>query len=277
MTVVQGSDYPNGHLLVDVEWVDEHRFSPNVILLDARSEGYQAGHIPGAVPLHVKDVKDTSNHTFVRSDRLQHVLEAAGLNNDTTIIVYDEGGGVLAARLFYVLEYLGLKDQVKLLNGGYTAWASAAKEISTESPDVPAGSITISADSLRVVTKEDIQKGLVNSVLLDVRSAEEYAGLDKRNNRKGGHIKGAIHKEWKEALDPPDEAGVIRFKPYAALKREFEVLGLRTDQTIVPYCQSNQRGAHSYFVLRLLGYSDIRPYEGSWDEWGNDEHTEVFV
>lgn len=276
MTVTNISNYPNGHLLVDVHWVEANRKSSDVILLDARAQGYEAGHIPGAIQLNAKDLKDGTRHTFVSADAVKSVLEKSGVRDGTTIVVYDDGVGVLAARVFYVLEYFGLKDKVKLLNGGYTAWTAAGKELSTETPTVLEGTINISADAQLVVTKERIHEGLENSILLDVRSVEEYTGVDQRTNRRGGHITGAIHKEWKEALGPADENGVVRFKDYTTLKQEFESIGLRSDQTIVPYCQSNQRGAHTYFILRLIGYSNIRPYEASWDEWGNSENTEVF-
>ncbi|NEW04936.1 sulfurtransferase [Paenibacillus sp. SYP-B3998] len=275
MSTANNNDYPNAQLLVDVRWVEDHLASSEVVLLDARAQGYDAGHIPGAIWLNAKHLKDTSNHTFVSAEGFREVLERSGVSDGKTIVVYDDGSGVLATRVFYVLEYYGHIDRVKLLNGGYTAWTAAAKEISAEAPRVQIGTIAAVSDERRVITKEDIQAGGHNRILLDVRSADEFSGSDQRTNRKGGHIKGALHKEWKDALGPADELGVVRFKDFPTLKQEFETLGLSPDQTIVPYCQTNQRGAHTYFILRLLGYSDIRPYEGSWDEWGNAEDTEV--
>jgi thiosulfate/3-mercaptopyruvate sulfurtransferase len=275
MTTTNESNYPNSHLLVDVQWVEANKQSPDVILLDARAQGYEVGHIPGAIRLNAKALKDDSSCTFVSADAVRSLLEASGVSDGKIVVLYDDGSGVLATRAFYVLEYYGLKDQVKILNGGYTAWTAAAKEISSEVPHVNKGTLTVVPDALRVVTKENIQAGLPSSLLLDVRSADEYTGADQRSNLKGGHIQGAIHKEWKEALGPASEDGVVRFKDYSSLKREFEAAGVSPEKTIVPYCQTNQRGAHTYFILRLLGYADIRPYEGSWDEWGNAEHTEV--
>ncbi|SFM18040.1 thiosulfate/3-mercaptopyruvate sulfurtransferase [Paenibacillus sp. 1_12] len=275
MTTHNEFDYPNGHLLVDVPWVETNLGSTEVVLLDVRAKGYDAGHIPGAIRLDAKLFKDHSQPKFASADTVKRMLEQSGVSDGKTVVVYDEGGGVLATRVFYVLEYYGLKDQIKLLDGGYTAWSAAGNTISTELPLVSEGTLSVSVDNRRVVTQKNIQDGLDHSLLLDVRAWEEYTGADQRSNLKGGHIRGAIHKEWKEALGPKDENGVVRFKNYRSLQQEFEAAGLRPELTIVPYCQSNQRGAHTYFVLRLIGYSDVRPYEGSWDEWGNAEHTEA--
>lgn len=277
MTDFHSSDYPNGHLLADVDWLTDNLTAEGVVILDARARGYEAGHIPGAVRIDVKELKNASGCTFAPAEAVCSLLESCGVSDSQTVVVYDEGGGVLAPRVFYVLEYFGLMDRVKLLNGGYRAWLAAGKEISTEVPTIRRGSLTLRADPKKAVTREAIEAGLDNAVLLDVRSAEEYLGKDIRSNRKGGHVPGARHLEWKEALALPDERGVVRFKEALALRRQFEACGVHADKTVVPYCQSNQRGAHSYFVLRLLGYADIRPYEGSWDEWGNAEHTPVEV
>jgi thiosulfate/3-mercaptopyruvate sulfurtransferase len=275
VTTTNENDYPNSHLITDIDWVEQNLDSRNVVLLDARGSGYENGHIPGAIAYHVKELKDDKNYGFVSADDLRKGLEARGINEESTVIVYDDGAGVTAARVFYVLEVFGLKDRVKLLNGGYAAWVAAGKPTSVDTPVVSPSSIEVVPNESGAVYKTDLQAGLRNAIILDVRSAQEFSGEDKRSNRKGGHLIGAIHKEWKDALDSVDENGVTRFKSYPELKRDFEAVGVNSEHTIVPYCQSNQRGAHTYFVLRLLGYSDVRPYEGSWDEWGNADDTEV--
>ncbi|MFC3745106.1 sulfurtransferase [Paenibacillus sp. GCM10012306] len=272
----QHSSYPNGHLLVDSEWLVEHRGGQDLVLLDARANNYEISHIPGAYWLNVKALKVPAQKTIVPKEQLQKWLADFGITNDSTIIIYDEGSNVLATRAFYVLEYYGLRDQVKLLNGGFAAWTAGDYEISSIQPSPRTeGSISLTATPDLITFKEDIQAGLQNATLLDTRNILEYIGEDKRNNRKGGRIPGAVHKEWRDALKDPDEHGIIVFKDNATLEKEFAEAGIQRTQTIVPYCQSNQRGAHTYFVLRLLGYPDIRPYEGSWEEWGNDEYTEI--
>jgi thiosulfate/3-mercaptopyruvate sulfurtransferase len=270
----QHSSYPNGHLLVDSEWLEEHRGGQDLILLDARANNYEISHIPGAYWLNVKALK--AQKTIVPKEQIQQWLEGFGITNESTIVIYDEGSNVLATRAFYVLEYYGLQDQLKLLNGGFAAWIGEGYEVSSDQPSPRReGSISLTANALLITSKEELQAGIQNAILLDTRSESEYIGEDKRTNLRGGHIPGAIHKEWRDALQEIDEKGVTRFKDNLTLERELTEAGLQRAQTIIPYCQSNQRGAHTYFVLRLLGYPDIRPYEGSWEEWGNDESTEI--
>ncbi|WP_239616602.1 sulfurtransferase [Cohnella mopanensis] len=275
MTDTKVNAYPNGHLLADLEWVENNLDSHDLVLLDARAQGYEVSHIPGAIPVNVKDLRAKTRSDFAAAEDIRRLLEKWGISADSAVVVYDDGAGVAATRVFYVLEVFGLKDRVKVLNGGYTAWTAAGKPTSSEVHTRRPASISVVANVLGSVNKFNIQAGLHQAILLDVRSGEEYSGLDKRSNRKGGRIPGAVNKEWKEALGPVDEKGVIRFKKYEDLKKEFEAAGVSQKHTIVPYCQSNQRGAHTYFALRLIGYPDVRPYEGSWEEWGNAEDTEV--
>jgi len=275
VTTTTDKDYPNSHLITDIDWVEQNLDTQNVVFLDARGNGYEKGHIPGAIAINVKELKDDKHYGFVSANDLRKGLEVRGISEKSTVIVYDDGAGVAAARVFYVFEVFGLKDRVKLLNGGYAAWVAAGKPTSVDTPVVSPSSIEVVPNELGAVYKTDLQTGLQGAIILDVRSSEEFSGEDKRSNRKGGHLIGAIHKEWKDALDSVDEKGVTRFKSYSDLKRDFESAGVSGNHTIVPYCQSNQRGAHTYFVLRLLGYSDVRPYEGSWDEWGNSDDTEI--
>ncbi|NUU60085.1 sulfurtransferase [Paenibacillus agri] len=272
----QHSSYPNGHLLVDSEWLEEHRGGPDLILLDARANNYEISHIPGAYWLNVKALKEPVQKSIVPKEQVQQLLEGFGITNESTIVIYDEGNNVLATRAFYVLEYYGLRDQLKLLNGGFAAWTAEGYEVSSDQPSPRReSSISLNANPLLITSKEELQAGLQNVILLDTRNILEYTGEDQRNNRRGGRIPGAIHKEWRDALQETDERGVTRFKDNSTLEREFAEAGLQRERIIIPYCQTNQRGAHTYFVLRLLGYPDIRPYEGSWEEWGNDEFTEI--
>ncbi|GAA3407668.1 sulfurtransferase [Paenibacillus hodogayensis] len=268
--------YPNGHLLVDVDWVERNAAREDIVLLDARREGYAQGHIPGSISFDQGRLKDDTARAVVAAETARDLLESAGIGDDTTVIVLDDGRGPAAARLFYVMEYYGLKDKVKLLNGGYAAWEEAGKPSTNVVPEPARGRLTnVRAQESLIATKRHIQSGIRDSLLLDVRSAEEYSGENKRHNRHGGHIRGSVNLEWTEALERDPASGVTFFKSYGELLRPFQRLNVASDKPIVPYCQLNSRGAHTYFVLRLLGFTDIRPYEGSWEEWGNAEDTEI--
>lgn len=270
MTEQQHSPYTNEHLLVDSHWLAEHRNNQGLVLLDARATGYEDSHIPGSYWLDAKKLRDHTQNSIVPAELLKGFLTNFGITNASAIVVYDDGSSVLAARVFYVLEYYGLRDQVKLLNGGFAAWVADGYEVSKEQPFSRTGGIlNLTPDPLLITYKENMQALPSHYLLLDTRTAQEYTGEDQRANRKGGHVPGAIHKEWRDALKAANKDGVVRFKDAAALNHEFQALGILPSKTIIPYCQSNQRGAHSYFVLRLIGYPDIRPYEGSWAEWGN--------
>jgi thiosulfate/3-mercaptopyruvate sulfurtransferase len=271
--------YPNAQLLADVKWTEEHLKDSKVKIFDARAKGYEQGHIPGAIALNSGLLKDAANNTIASKEKFTELFQSLGVNSDTTVLLYDEGNSLNASRVFYALEYYGHKDHVKILNGGYAAWAAAAKEVSTDTPAAPAkGNFTAVPNDKLVTTKEQLKAlDIQQCTLLDVRSAKEYSGDDLRGNKKGGHIDKALNREWSDAIDANAADGVPVFKNYQDLSKAFEQTGVNKDKskTVIPYCQTNIRGAHTYFTLRLLGYSDIRPYEGAFAEWGNAADTDV--
>ncbi|MEB3101824.1 sulfurtransferase [Ferviditalea candida] len=274
-----GGDYPNSQLLADVNWVNDHLNDPKVVLIDARAKGYEEGHIRGAVNLKTGDINDPKNPVkgfLLGEEAFGEVIRKLGVNQDSTVLVYDEGNALSATRIFYAFEYYGLRDQVKVLNGGYPAWLAAGKDVSTDAPQIAPGNFTAKANAALISTKAEITGELNDPklVFLDARSADEYTGKDLRGNKNGGHIPGAVNRDWSESIQKGED-GIERFKSYETLKAEFEKIGTVKDKTVVPYCQTNVRGAHTYFTLRLLGYSDIRPYEGSWSEWGNAIDTKI--
>lgn len=274
--VQESSAYPNEQLLVDVEWVKENLDNENVRIVDMRGEEFEGGHIPGAVNASWQDVNDPDNPIegfLLPPEEFASFIQKLGINEDTTVIAYDNGDSMSAARLFYALEYYG-KENVKILNGGFTAWLGAGEEVATDTASVEPGTFSAKAEEQLVSTKEEVQKNIENenAVLLDVRSPGEYNGEDVRADR-GGHIPGAINLEWTNAMTEKD--GTPVFKTADELKSLLEEAGVTKDKEIIPYCQTNARGAHTYFVLRLMGYDKITPYEGSWAEWGNDPDTPI--
>lgn len=264
--------YPNAQLLADVKWVEEHAKDANVKIIDARSKGYEQGHIPGAVSVSAGLLKDGKNNTIASKEAVTDLFQKAGVNNDSIVLVYDEGGaGNSATRIFYGLEYYGLKDKIKVLNGGYLAWTTAGKDVSTETPTVAKGNFTAQPNDKLITTKTQLlAANLTQCTVVDTRSAKEYSGDDLRGNKNGGHVNGAINTEWSEAVDQTPADGVPKFKSYKDLTALYTTAGITDkDKTVIPYCQTNIRGAHTYFTLRLLGFKDVRPYEGSMAEWAN--------
>lgn len=273
------ASYPNAYLLADTNWVSENLEDQNLVIIDSRSQGFEEGHIPGAVNLSSGKINDVENEIdgfLLGEEEFGELLRSLGVNQDSNILIYDDGNALSATRIFYALEYYGLKDQVKVLNGGYPAWLTAGNDISVEPVQPAAGNFVAKANENLVSSKEQVLEQLENDnfVILDTRSADEYSGAEKRNNLYGGHIPGAVHREWTTSLTENEE-GLQQFLSLEDLQENFESIGVEKDKTVITYCQTNVRGAHSYFSLRLLGYEDIRPYEGSWAEWGNSEDTPI--
>jgi thiosulfate/3-mercaptopyruvate sulfurtransferase len=272
----QSDEYANPELLVDTGWLEEHLRDDNVRVVDMRDEGYEGGHIEGAVRFGSwKSLVDADNEIdgyLLNKEKFEKAIGALGIDNNTTVIIYDEGKNLSSARLFYALEYYGHK-QVKLLNGGFMAWLEDGKDISTENVAVEAKTFTATIDEELMSTKEEVGDlvGSDDVVFLDARSEKEYSGEDVRAE-KGGHIPGAVNLDW--ALNVEAE-GVPYFKKASDLRKMYGDLQVTEEKTVVPYCQTNVRGAHAYFTLRLLGFDHISPYEGSWAEWGNDPSTTV--
>ncbi|UCZ52450.1 sulfurtransferase [Bacillus shivajii] len=273
-TSEEDSGYENEHLLVDTNWLEEN--IEDTIVIDIRDEEeYEGGHIPGAVHLDRGEITDQDNPVFgvlVEEEVFQDVMQSKGINDDSTIVIYDGGNSLWASRLFYGLELYGHED-VRILNGGFTAWLSDELELSTEAPAVEEGNFTatLNPDLQASQTKVEEFIGDDTCVIIDTRSDGEYDGSDVRAER-GGHIPGATHIEWSEALNAE---GIPTFKSAEELEELFSTAGVDRDKTIVPYCQTNVRGAHTYFSLRLLGFENIIPYEGSWAEWGNDPESQI--
>jgi thiosulfate/3-mercaptopyruvate sulfurtransferase len=275
--LAQTCDYFNPELLVDVDWLEKNMDHPGLRIIDfgRRSEDYALGHIPCAafidrasLSAEVEGVPDQ----LISVEELDGVLEQAGVSDGSTVVIYDDAGGLWASRLFWAMEYLGHRD-VRMLNGGWDEWVLGDRDVCQVPASVPRGDFTpeIRADVL--ATKDWILSRLDDSgvAVLDVRSPEEYSGTDLRANR-GGHIPGAINIEWALALDEAEEQVFI---PSDDLRAIYEAAGISENAEVVTYCQGGVRAAHTYFALRLLGYPRVRVYDASWVEWGNDPDVPV--
>jgi thiosulfate/3-mercaptopyruvate sulfurtransferase len=261
--------YANPHLLVSAAGLASQLADAQPpLVIDLRPpDAYAAGHIPGAVHLDLFGISliDTDPaplRAFLWI--LEHLLASRGVSASRTIVVYDDQSGIRAARAFWALEYFG-HEHTRLLDGGFAAWQAGGHTVDTQPSAALPTTWTGTRVDERLATWRDVQArlGQPDAVVLDTRTPGEYDGSTVRAAR-GGCVPGAVHVEWTDNLG---EDGA--FKPAAELRAMYEAVGVTPDKEILTYCQGGYRAAHSYLALRLLGYPRVRPYVGSWKEWGD--------
>ncbi len=256
-------------LLVDAAWLQAHLGDRDLRIVDMATdrETYQQGHIPGAVHLSVDEARTEvpgAGYRVPTAEEAARLFGRLGLTPETRVVIYDDSGGVHAAWLFFTLDAFGHR-RAALLDGGLQTWRRAGLPLSAETSRVAPTTYPVPAGPDHVVTAGWILAHLNDPgvVLVDSRSADEFAGRDVRAQR-GGHIPGAVNIDWREHLAPDG-----RFKPVETLRQLYASRGVTPDRTVVTYCQTHHRAAHAYFVLRLLGYPRLLGYDRSWAEWGN--------
>ena len=238
------------------------------LVIDLRPvESYCENHLPGAVHLDLFGISSIDTDPAPLNAFfwiIEHLLASRGVSNDVPVVVYDESSGIRAARAFWFLEFFG-HPNVRMLDGGYNAWARKGLPITQEAPKPKATEWTGSRERATLADWRDVKERLGNAdaVIVDTRSDGEYCGTNVRAAR-GGAVPGAVHLEWTSNLGP-DGA----FKPLDELRAMYERAGVTADREVVTYCQGGYRAAHSYVALRLLGYPRVRNYIGSWKEWGD--------
>ncbi len=265
-------------LLVETDWLAGRLEDDNLRIVDVRSpEKYQETHIPGAVNLTIGAVDHKVNE-FVSDVRpaaeVAEIVGAAGIGDDHHVVIYDDSRTVIAARLFWVLDYYG-HPRISILNGGYPKWAAENRAVTRQAPRFPAATFSAKADPSKIADRAYILENMgKNSVALcDARTPEEYTGADVRKGAgRGGRVPGAINIDWVNSVTT-GEVPVV--KALAELKQLYADAGITPDKEVITYCQSAVRGAQAYFILKLLGYGQVRNYDGSWQDWSNDQSLPI--
>lgn len=261
------------NILVSPAWVAEN--SEEVVVLDyARSmDDFRQGHIPGAAwvarAVTVTNV-DGIDGMLPDPEIVAMDLEEAGVRHDTPVVVYDSGNGLWASRLFWALEYLG-HEQVHLLDGGIAAWTSSGHELSSEITAPALGSFEARIREQLLADEALVFENHGNSdfTVLDARSPDEFSGADVRAAR-GGHIPNSTNIDWVHNLGDDGT-----FLSVSELSELYEQTLDGRDGPRVTLCQTGIRGAHTYVALRVLGEEDVRLYDGSWAEWGNNADAPI--
>ena len=271
------ADYAHPEVLVSTEWVAEHQSDPKVRLIevDVDTTAYDQGHIAGAVGWNWQtQLQDNIRRDLIERSAIEKLLGQAGVANDTTIIVYGDNNNWFAAYALWQLKYYGHKD-VRLMNGGRKKWLEEKRPLSTEPAKVGQASYRAAGpdESIRA-RKEEIFSiiGKKNrGQLVDVRSVDEFTGKIiappgmNETAQRAGHIPSAANIPWAQAAN---EDGT--FKSYDQLRELYQTRGVNGLDEVIAYCRIGERSTHTWFVLKyLLGYKDVKNYDGSWTEWGN--------
>ena len=263
-------------LVWDVAELESRLGNSGLKIIDVRvGEDYAMGHIPGALHFSVYGVNtyDTDEAPLKSFTHMwAFLLELRGISVDDTIVVYDEISGMSAARAFWFMEYLGHAD-VHLLDGGFNAWRGARLPVVRDAEAPKTSAFRYEAVRERVATYQDMLDAIdvPGKVILDTRSEKEWLGTDRRAAR-GGTIPSAVHLDWVNHLTADG-----RLRQADELQTMFEARGVTADKEVLAFCNTGYRSAHAYLVLRMLGYSRVRNYVGSWQEWGNRESCPVVV
>jgi thiosulfate/3-mercaptopyruvate sulfurtransferase len=266
-------DYASADVLVDTDWVKAHADDSDVRLLDVSGdlEAFEEGHIPHAQYLNVSESLTNSSASvrgqIATAEGLEEALSELGVENDHTVVLYDNRSNLWAARAYWVLKYYQHED-VRIYNGGTIKWLDEGEELTRRTPRFDESDYEAAeADPSIRTTWKDVVASVddTSALFCDTRSLQEHLGVDARAER-GGHIPGSIRVEWTEAVNNDGT-----FLEAENLYRLYRSAGFAPEQTIVTYCQTGVRGAHTWFVLhKLLGYPDVRNYDGSWEEYGNN-------
>ena len=273
----ENKGYVHPEVLVDANWVEDHFGDPNVRLIevDVDTKSYAEGHIPGAVAFNwQKDLQDQVVRSPISKARLEELLSAAGVGHDTTVVFYGDNNNWFAAWALWILKYYGHHD-VRLLDGGRVKWLADNRELTTEVPTYPAANYTAHTpnESIRAYRDQILSElGANGLALVDVRSPGEYSGellapanLPQEGAQRGGHIPGAANVPWATAV-----AADGTFKTAEELSAIYGSKGVTADKDVIAYCRIGERSSHTWFVLHyLLGYQNVRNYDGSWTEWGS--------
>ncbi len=258
-------------LLLEPEALEACLGDSKLLILDLRApDQYGAGHIPGAINAQYADfvaVRRPAMGMLPDEAQLSTVFSALGVDDSRYVVTYDDEGGGRAARVVWTLEVLG-HPAMSVLNGGVRAWVSEGRALD-RAPALPSSSeyqATIRRPEAMASSEYILSRlGAEDFMLLDTRSPAEFAGQDVRAAR-GGHIPGAVNRNWTDNMDQQRD---LRLLPDSELRSALEDLGVTPDKEVVVYCQTHHRSAHSYVVLRHLGYGRVRGYPGAWSEWGN--------
>lgn len=273
------SNYAHPEVLVSTEWVEDHLKDPDLRIIESNEDVllYDMGHIPGAV--HIDWQRDLQDHTvrdYIQPASFAALCSKNGITPDTTCIFYGDKSNWWSCYALWVFRLFG-HQKVKIVDGGRDKWIKEGRPLTREVPTYPTTQYPVPSErrdsEIRAFFDDALAQSKARLPLIDVRSPGEFKGLvthmpeyPQEGVLRGGHIPGAHSIPWKESVNPD-----ATFKSAEELKKIYQTdLGLKTEDKIVAYCRIGERSSHTWFVLTyLLGFDNVRNYDGSWTEWGN--------
>ena len=262
-------------VLVTTDWLAEHLGDEGLVVaeVDENPDLYEEGHIPGAIKLHWRDdLQDPVERDLVEKDAFEQLMGRRGISNETTLVLYGDKNNWFAAYAYWYVKIYGHQD-VRILDGGRQKWMDESRELTTDEPEVSPASYTARERDETIRARRDaVREAIGRDALVDVRSPQEYSGeliaapgYEQEGAQRAGHIPTAQSIPWAQAVKDDGT-----FKSADDLRELYGAKGITPELAVTAYCRIGERSAHTWFVLReLLGYQDVRNYDGSWTEWGN--------
>ncbi len=270
--------YAHPDVLVSTQWVADHLHDPNVRLVESNEDIllYDIKHIPGAVQIDwQKDLNDPLRRDYLDRQKFESLLARHGIGNDTLVVFYGDKNNWWATYAFWVFQLFG-HTNARVMDGGRAKWEAEGRAMDRAIPFYPPVTYKAPARAdykIRATRDQVLEHIRDQRPLVDVRSPGEYSGellhmpnYPQEGALRGGHIPGARNIPWARAANADGT-----FKPASELRAIYETeQGLHPDDNVVAYCRIGERSSHTWFVLTyLLGYPNVRNYDGSWTEWGN--------
>ena len=270
------AEYAHPETLVTTDWVAKHANDEGVriVEVDVDTKAYDEGHVPGAIAWAWNtQLCDTVRRDILSRQQFEELMERSGVTPDTTLVIYGDNNNWFAAWALWQAKIYGHRD-VRLMNGGRKKWLSEGRELSTESPKVRSTNYTAKEPDVALraflpQVQEASARGA--AALVDVRSPQEFTGEIlappglPETCQRGGHVPGARSIPWAKAANDDGT-----FKSADELRQLYASEGVDGSRPVIAYCRIGERSSHTWFVLKyLLGFRDVKNYDGSWTEWGN--------
>ncbi|MCB0353657.1 MAG: sulfurtransferase [Bdellovibrionales bacterium] len=272
-------DFVHPEKIVSTEWVAEHLNDPSVRIVESNEDQllYSSGHIPGSVEVDwVNDLNHPIRRDYLQEEGFQELASRIGITPETTVVFYGDKSNWWACYALWVFELFG-HTKAKIMDGGRLKWEKESRPLTKDKPSIQGTDYPLPKRSEKAIRayRDDVLAHLkVQGKLVDVRSPEEYRGerlhmpdYPNEGALRGGHIPGAKSVPWARAVNAADGSFLSQEQLAAIYQQE---CALSPQDEVIAYCRIGERSSHTWFVLKyLLGFENVRNYDGSWTEWGN--------